>query len=147
MRRSVSASSFLLTLLVVASAASAEPIALRADRMLDVDSGRILSNATVIVGAQQYSEEEMQAVVEEAARHDIKVAAHAHGTEGINAAIRAGVASIEHGSLIDEESIQMMKERGTYLVLTAALADIMQVDGLPTPVRDKTESVMTLATP
>ena len=89
------------------------------------------------VGAQQYSEAEMQAVVEEAARHDVKVAAHAHGTEGINAAIRAGVASIEHGSMMDEESIQMMKERGTYLVPTAALADIMQLDGLPTQVREK----------
>lgn len=97
------------------------------------------------VGAQQYSEAEMLAVVEEAARHGIKVAAHAHGTEGINAAIRAGVASIEHGSLMDEESIQMMKERGTYLVPTAALADIMQLDGLPTPVRNKAEYVMPLA--
>ncbi|MGB5160174.1 MAG: amidohydrolase family protein [Thermoanaerobaculia bacterium] len=97
------------------------------------------------VGAQQYSEAEMLAVVEEAARHGIKVAAHAHGTEGINAAIRAGVASIEHGSLMDEESIQMMKERGTYLVPTAALADIMQLDGLPTPVREKAEYVMPLA--
>jgi imidazolonepropionase-like amidohydrolase len=97
------------------------------------------------VGAQQYSAAEMQAVVEEAARHGLKVAAHAHGTEGINAAIRAGVASIEHGSLMDEESIQMMKESGTYLVPTAALADIMQFDGLPTPVRDKAEYVMPLA--
>jgi len=97
------------------------------------------------VGAQQYSEAEMLAVVEEAARHGIKVAAHAHGTEGINAAIRAGVASIEHGSLMDEESIQMMKERGTFLVPTAALADIMQLDGLPTPVREKAEYVMPLA--
>jgi len=97
------------------------------------------------VGAQQYTEAEMQAIVEEAARHDVKVAAHAHGTEGINAAIRAGVASIEHGSLLDDESIQMMKEKGTYLVLTAALADIMQLDGLPTPVREKAEYVMPLA--
>jgi imidazolonepropionase-like amidohydrolase len=97
------------------------------------------------VGAQQYSEAEMLAVVEEAARHGIKVAAHAHGTEGINAAIRAGVASIEHGSLMDEESIQMMKERGTFLVPTAALADIMQLDGLPTPVREKAVYVMPLA--
>ena len=97
------------------------------------------------VGAQQYTEAEMRAIVEEAGRHGIKVAAHAHGTEGINAAIRAGVASIEHGSLVDEESLQMMKERGTYLVLTAALADIMQLDGLPTPVREKAEYVMPLA--
>ena len=45
-----------------------------------------------------------------------KVAAHAHGTEGIKRAVRAGVASIEHGSLLDDEGIKLMKERGTYLV-------------------------------
>jgi imidazolonepropionase-like amidohydrolase len=97
------------------------------------------------VGAQQFSEAEMRAVVEEATRHGIKVAAHAHGTDGINAAIRAGAASIEHGSLLDEESIELMKEHGTYLVPTAALGDIMQLDGLPTPVRDKAEYVLPLA--
>ena len=68
------------------------------------------------VGAPQYSQEEMNAVVQEAAMWGKKVAAHAHGTEGIKRAVRAGVASIEHGSLIDDEGIQMMKERGTYLV-------------------------------
>jgi len=68
------------------------------------------------VGAPQYSFEEMQALVEEAGRWGKKVAAHAHGTEGIKMAIRAGVASIEHGSLIDDEGIRLMKERGTYLV-------------------------------
>ena len=68
------------------------------------------------VGAPQYSQEEMNAVVEEARMWGRKVAAHAHGTEGIKRAIRAGVASIEHGSFIDAEGIQMMKERGTYLV-------------------------------
>jgi imidazolonepropionase-like amidohydrolase len=68
------------------------------------------------VGAPQFSEEEMKAMVDEAAMWGRKVAAHAHGTEGIKRAIRAGVASIEHGSLIDDEGIAMMKERGTYLV-------------------------------
>jgi imidazolonepropionase-like amidohydrolase len=68
------------------------------------------------VGAPQFSFEEMKAIVEEAARWGKKVAAHAHGTEGIKLAVRAGVASIEHGSLIDDEGIQLMKERGTYLV-------------------------------
>ena len=67
-------------------------------------------------GAPQYSQEEMNAVVEEAAMWGLKVAAHAHGAEGIKRAIRAGVASIEHGSLLDDECIQLMKERGTYLV-------------------------------
>lgn len=68
------------------------------------------------VGAPQYSQEEMNAVVEEATMWGRKVAAHAHGAEGIKRAVRAGVASIEHGSLIDEEGIRLMKERGTYLV-------------------------------
>jgi imidazolonepropionase-like amidohydrolase len=68
------------------------------------------------VGAPQYSFEEMKAMVEEAAMWGRKVAAHAHGTEGIKRAIRAGVASIEHGSLLDEEGIRLLKEHGTYLV-------------------------------
>ena len=56
------------------------------------------------LGAQQLSDAELQAIVQEAARHGLKVAAHAHGTEGIKAAVRAGVASIEHGSMIDDEA-------------------------------------------
>ncbi len=68
------------------------------------------------VGAQQYSLAELEAIVAEATRHGLRVAAHAHGTDGINAAVRAGVASIEHGSILSEASIELMKERGTYLV-------------------------------
>lgn len=68
------------------------------------------------VGAPQYSAEEMKVMVEEAAMWGRKVAAHAHGTEGIKRAIRAGVTSIEHGSLIDDEGIELMKQNGTYLV-------------------------------
>jgi imidazolonepropionase-like amidohydrolase len=69
-------------------------------------------------GAQQYSDAELRVLVEEAARHGLKVAAHAHGTEGIVAAIRAGVSSIEHGSMLTDEAIAMMKEEGTFLVPT-----------------------------
>ncbi len=97
------------------------------------------------VGAQQYSQEELDAMVEEAARHGIKVAAHAHGTEGIKAAIRAGVATIEHGSMLDDEAIAMMKERGTYLVPTTYLVDAIPLDQLPPPVRAKAEEVLPLA--
>lgn len=68
------------------------------------------------VGAPQYSLEEMKAMVEEAALWGKKVAAHAHGAEGIKMAVRAGVHSIEHGSLVDEEGIRLMKEKGTWLV-------------------------------
>ncbi len=68
------------------------------------------------VGAPQYSQEEMNAVVSEASMWGKKVAAHAHGTEGIKRAARAGVASIEHGGLIDEEGVRLLKEKGIYLV-------------------------------
>jgi imidazolonepropionase-like amidohydrolase len=67
-------------------------------------------------GAPQYSQQELDALVQEAGMWEKRVAAHAHGTEGIKRAVRAGVASIEHGSLIDDEGIQLMKARGTYLV-------------------------------
>ena len=76
-------------------------------------------------GAQQYSEEEMKAIVSEASRHDIKVAAHGHGTEGITSAINAGVSSIEHGSMLDDKTIALMKEKGVFLVPTTALLDII----------------------
>ncbi|MEE8199823.1 MAG: amidohydrolase family protein [Candidatus Acidoferrales bacterium] len=97
------------------------------------------------VGAQQYSYEELRAMVEEAARHGIKVAAHAHGTEGIIAAVRAGVASIEHGSMLDDEAIALMKEKGTYLVPTTYLADNIPLDVLPPAIRAKAESILPVA--
>lgn len=97
------------------------------------------------VGAQQYSYDELKAMVDEAARHGMKVAAHAHGTEGIIAAVRAGVASIEHGSMLDDEAIRLMKEHGTYLVPTTYLMDRIDLDVLPPPVRQKAETVMPLA--
>jgi imidazolonepropionase-like amidohydrolase len=80
-------------------------------------TGGVLS-PTDSVGLQQYTEEEMRAIVETAAMLRRKVAAHAHGTEGIKAAVRAGVASIEHGSMLDDEAVQLMKQHGTYLVPT-----------------------------
>ncbi|BCS34844.1 amidohydrolase [Luteitalea sp. TBR-22] len=97
------------------------------------------------VGAQQLSETEMRAVVEEATRHGLRVAAHAHGTEGIKAAVRAGVASIEHGSLLDDEAIALMKARGTYLVPTTYLVGAIDLSALPPPIRAKAEYVLPLA--
>ena len=75
-------------------------------------------------GAQQYSDEELVTIVEEASRHGLKVMAHAHGSEGIMAAVKAGVASIEHGSMLTKEIIQEMKKRGTYYVPTIHLQDV-----------------------
>jgi imidazolonepropionase-like amidohydrolase len=69
------------------------------------------------VGAPQYSQDEMNAVVDEAAMWGRRVAAHAHGAEAIKRAIKAGVASVEHVSLIDDEGLRLAKERGTYLVM------------------------------
>jgi imidazolonepropionase-like amidohydrolase len=68
------------------------------------------------VGAPQYSLEEMKALVDEAALWGRKVAAHAHGTEGIKRAVTAGVTSIEHGSILDDEAIRLLKQKGTFLV-------------------------------
>jgi imidazolonepropionase-like amidohydrolase len=67
------------------------------------------------VGAPQYSQEEMNAIVEEAKLWGKKACAHAHGAEAIKMAVKAGVASIEHGSLIDDEGIKLMIQHGTYL--------------------------------
>lgn len=68
--------------------------------------------------APQFTDEELAAVISTAHDYGMKVAAHAHGTEGMKRAVRAGIDSIEHGTLMDEEVMRMMKERGTYLVPT-----------------------------
>ncbi|WP_100643670.1 metal-dependent hydrolase family protein [Alteromonas facilis] len=73
------------------------------------------------VGAQQYSIEELETIVREAHKLGLKVAAHAHGTKGINAAVKAGIDSIEHGSILTKESVALMKEHGTFLVPQAYL--------------------------
>lgn len=67
-------------------------------------------------GAPQYTQEEMNAIVDEAKMWGKKTCAHAHGTEAIKMAVKAGVVSVEHGCLIDDEGIQLMKERGTFLM-------------------------------
>lgn len=97
------------------------------------------------VGAQQYSYEEMQAIVEEAARHGYKVAAHAHGAEGILDAVKAGVASIEHGSVLTDEIIALMNQKGTYHVPTSYLVDALDLDNLPPPIRAKAEAILPVA--
>jgi len=88
-------------------------------------TGGVLSEGDA-VGATQYSFEELKALVEEANKLERKVAAHAHGTEGIKLAVRAGVSSIEHGSFLDEEGARMMVERGTFLVPTLSAAEAVE---------------------
>jgi len=80
-------------------------------------TGGVLS-AGDAVGVSQLTFDEIRAIVHTAAMAERRVAAHAHGTEGIKMAVRAGVASIEHGSMLDDEAIRLMKEHGTYLVPT-----------------------------
>jgi imidazolonepropionase-like amidohydrolase len=70
---------------------------------------------------QVYTEEELRAVVEEAATKNVPVQAHAHGDEGAMAAVRAGVRSIEHGTYLSDATLTLMKEKGTYLVPTYAI--------------------------
>ncbi len=81
-----------------------------------------------IPGAASYTIEEIKAAVDEARKNGLKVAAHAHGADGIKNAIKAGVTSIEHGSLMDDESIELMKEHSVYLVmdLLAAHYDLLE---------------------
>jgi imidazolonepropionase-like amidohydrolase len=93
------------------------------------------------VGAQQLSFEELKAICDEAGRHGLKVAAHAHGTEGIKMAVRAGVASIEHGSMLDDEAIALMLEHGTYLVPTQYLVRRLDMTKLPDAWRKKAEEL------
>ena len=97
------------------------------------------------VGAQQLSDDEIRAIVEETGRHGLKVAAHAHGTQGILAAVKAGVASIEHGSMLNDEIIALMKKKGTYLVPTAYLLTAMPLDLLPPPIAAKAKQIIPLA--
>lgn len=88
-----------------------------ADVIKTCATGGVLSEGDA-VGATQYTYEELKAMVDEAHKLERKVAAHAHGTEGIKIATRAGVSSIEHGSFLDEEGAKLMAERGTFLVPT-----------------------------
>jgi len=79
-------------------------------------TGGVFSKGTV-AGQTQYTLEEMQAIVDEAHTHGRKVAAHAHGTDGIRRAIEAGADSIEHASYLDEETIRLAKKQGTWLAM------------------------------
>jgi len=97
------------------------------------------------VGAPQYTQEELNALVDEATTWGKRVAAHAHGAEGIKRAVRAGVASIEHGSLLDEEGFRLMKQHGTVLVADVYNDDYIRAEftrlGYPQKMIDKERSI------
>ena len=86
-----------------------------ADFIKVIATGAVLTEGTT-PSAPEFSEAEIRAAVEEAALYETHVAAHAHGAEGIKRAVRAGVRSIEHGSIADDEAIELMAEHETYLV-------------------------------
>jgi imidazolonepropionase-like amidohydrolase len=91
-------------------------------------TGGVLSKGTD-PGARQYTLEELQAIVDEAHTLGMQVAAHAHGTEGILFAILAGVDSIEHSSLIDDEGLKLAKRNGTFLSINAYTPIYMVANG------------------
>jgi imidazolonepropionase-like amidohydrolase len=97
------------------------------------------------VGAQQLSDAEMKAIVDEARMHGIRVAAHAHGTEGIIAASRAGVTSVEHASFLNDEAIAELKRNGTWAVFTLYLSQTIDTASLPPALRVKARSATTAA--
>lgn len=106
-------------------------------------TGGVLSLADE-VDTPQVTQEEMNAIVDEAHRLRKKAAAHAHGAEGAKVAIRAGIDSIEHGSFLDDEALRMMKERGTYLVPTLLAGEtvVSPSRNYPPEIAEKARSAM-----
>lgn len=123
---------------------------IRAQEKYGVDVIKILATGGVLSrgdspGAAQFTYEELKAAADTAHMGGRKIAAHAHGTEGIKNAIRAGIDSIEHASLIDDEGIRLAKEHGTYLVMDIYNDDYILNEapkwGLPTENLDKERMV------
>lgn len=119
--------------------------AVRATRMAikhGVDQIKITASGGVLSladhgSAPQFTEDEIRAIVETARDHGLKVAAHAHGDEAMQRAVRAGVASIEHGTYMSDETMRMMREAGVYLVPTIiagkSVADSARIEGYYDP--------------
>lgn len=99
-----------------------------ADMIKVLATGAVLTSGTN-PGSPELTEDEIRAAVETAAENGTHVAAHAHGTEGIKRAVRAGVRSIEHGSILDDEAIELMVENGTYLVADLYDSDYIEEVG------------------
>jgi imidazolonepropionase-like amidohydrolase len=99
-----------------------------ADHVKVLATGAVLTHGSN-PKSEEFTPEELQAAVDEASHFGLRVAAHAHAPEGIKNAIRAGVASVEHATLIDDEGIALAKQRGTYLVMDIYDDECIQEDG------------------
>lgn len=115
-----------------------------ADCIKLIATGGVLTKGAV-PGNAQLTYDELEAAIDEAHRHGLRVAAHAIGTEGIKNALRAGVDSIEHGHMLDDEAIALFKERGAYLVPTLSaptcMLEHLEDGNLPQYVIDKAKYV------
>jgi imidazolonepropionase-like amidohydrolase len=114
-----------------------------ADFIKVLATGAVLSKG-IDPGAQQYSDEELRAAVTEARRWGRVGAAHAHGTGGIKAAIRAGVRTVDHGSMLDDEAIAMLKASPTYYVPTLYISEVVPNNPLvPAAERERSRKIGT----
>src|SRR6202050_1870455 len=104
-------------------------------------SGGVLS-PTDDVDTPQLTQEELNAIVDEAHALRRKTAAHAHGAEGAKRAIRAGIDSIEHGTFLDDEALRLMREKGTYLVPTLSVRSGIAEAKFPPLIREKADMAM-----
>jgi imidazolonepropionase-like amidohydrolase len=107
-------------------------------------SGGVMSHSGE-AGAQQYSDEELAAIADEAHRAGVKVAAHCHGDSAIRACVRAGIDCIEHGFLASDETLKLMADEGTFLVSTTCLTDQMDLSRAAPELKEKAEQVFPLA--
>lgn len=99
-----------------------------ADFLKFMSTGGVMSVGTT-VGAQQLTADEIAAIIEIADMYGVHTATHAHGTAGIKAAVRAGVSSVEHGMMLDDEAIDLMLQHGTHLTPTIIAAERIVVHG------------------
>ncbi len=100
-----------------------------ADFLKFMSTGGVMSRGTT-VGAQQMTYEEIRAIIEVAEMYGVHTATHAHGTAGIKAAVKAGVTSVEHGMILDDEAIELMAQQGTYLTPTIIAAERIVTKGV-----------------